>query len=225
MQLFFVRHGESEANLLREISNRGQKHGLTERGRGQAAVLAARLATLPAPGGEGASLEIHLYTSPLLRAVQTAEILAASLGVAFEITPALGEFDCGIYEGRSDAEAWQMHRAIWTAWTVHKRWNEGLPEGERFVDIQNRFMPLIGRILQRGARRYAPYNPAAGGRYILVGHGGLYHCMLPLILENISFEFANQHPMSNTAYVLAEPREQGLVCLEWCDLRMEEPNV
>ena len=39
MKLYFVRHGESEANLLREFSNRGYKHGLTERGFQQAAAV------------------------------------------------------------------------------------------------------------------------------------------------------------------------------------------
>jgi broad specificity phosphatase PhoE len=33
MRLYFVRHGESKANLLEIFSNRGLKHGLTERGR------------------------------------------------------------------------------------------------------------------------------------------------------------------------------------------------
>ena len=36
MKLYFTRHGESKANLLHEISNRGFKHGLTERGFHQA---------------------------------------------------------------------------------------------------------------------------------------------------------------------------------------------
>ena len=30
MQLYFARHGESEANVLKVISNRGCKRGLTE---------------------------------------------------------------------------------------------------------------------------------------------------------------------------------------------------
>ena len=41
--LYFVRHGESEANLLHEFSNRGLKHGLTDKGRRQAAALVHKL--------------------------------------------------------------------------------------------------------------------------------------------------------------------------------------
>ncbi len=67
MRLYFVRHGESEANLARQFSNRGFKHPLTPRGVTQATELAARLA------GQGIA---QIYTSPLQRAAQTAEILA-----------------------------------------------------------------------------------------------------------------------------------------------------
>ncbi|MBK9055673.1 MAG: histidine phosphatase family protein [Chloroflexi bacterium] len=46
MRFYFVRHGESEANILHEMSNRGWKHGLTEKGREQAAALAYNLHSL-----------------------------------------------------------------------------------------------------------------------------------------------------------------------------------
>lgn len=42
VKLYFVRHSESEANSLREVSNRGLKHGLTDRGRQEAETLASR---------------------------------------------------------------------------------------------------------------------------------------------------------------------------------------
>ena len=46
MKLYFVRHGESEANLLHELSNRGLRHGLTDLGREQAGLLAEESASL-----------------------------------------------------------------------------------------------------------------------------------------------------------------------------------
>ncbi len=36
MRIYLIRHGESQANLLHEISNRGLRHGLTPKGREQA---------------------------------------------------------------------------------------------------------------------------------------------------------------------------------------------
>lgn len=92
MKLYFVRHGESEANLLREFSNRGLKHGLTDKGRTQAAELAQKLKETPVT---------KIFSSPLLRAVQTTEILAASLSKPYQLTGALREYDCGVLEGKS----------------------------------------------------------------------------------------------------------------------------
>jgi len=95
MRIFFVRHGESEANILKTFSNRGWKHPLTQRGQKQARALAAQLQ------GRGVTA---IYTSPLRRAVESAEILAERLGVPCQIEPALIEYDVGIYEDRSDEE-------------------------------------------------------------------------------------------------------------------------
>ncbi|MFO7662130.1 MAG: histidine phosphatase family protein, partial [Chloroflexota bacterium] len=76
MKLIFARHGESLANILHEISNRGLKHPLTSNGREQAAALAQALAFR--------SLD-HIYTSPILRAIETAVIVAHRLGVEYEV--------------------------------------------------------------------------------------------------------------------------------------------
>lgn len=84
MKLYFVRHGQSEANLLNEFSNRGYKNGLTALGREQAHQLADRL--------KPDSLS-YIYSSPLMRAVQTAEILSNELDLEFETKDALREYD------------------------------------------------------------------------------------------------------------------------------------
>ncbi len=113
MRLYFVRHGESEANVLSIISNRGFKHGLTEKGRGQAATLAQNL--------KGASIT-RIYASPLKRAVETAKILAEAWGVEYTITPALREFDCGVAEDRGDPESWAIWHGVWDDWHQRQKW-------------------------------------------------------------------------------------------------------
>ena len=123
MKLYFARHGESEANVLRVISNRGSRHGLTEKGRWQAAELASNLK------GSGAT---RIYSSPLLRACQTAEILSSALGVDYDVTDALREFDCGIAEGRSDPESWEMHRQVMEEWLERGHLPPGLKKARAF---------------------------------------------------------------------------------------------
>ncbi len=194
MRLYFVRHGESEANVSHVISNRGWKHGLTETGCEQARALAARL--------RGHSIA-RIYTSPLMRAVQTAEILAGALGVPCERTDALREFDCGEAEDRADDGAWAMNDWIIREW-IEGRFGSRIPGGESLEEIQARFFPLVDGLIQKGEDA------------LLVGHGGTYLCTLPALLANVAWSFALQKGIPNTGYVLAEPRTEGLVCLEWC---------
>src|SRR5512136_313555 len=109
MRFYFVRHGQSEANVQRVISNRDLPHPLTELGRRQADALAQALADVPLAA---------IYSSPIIRAVQTAQIVAASNGLPLEIADALREPDCGIMEGRADEEAWAEHDRVVYDWVV-----------------------------------------------------------------------------------------------------------
>jgi broad specificity phosphatase PhoE len=198
MRLYFVRHGESVANLLEEFSNRGTKHGLTEKGKMQAATLAGRL--------KGASIA-RIYSSPLLRATQTAAILAEELGVPWEATDALCEFDVGVLEGRSDAASWQVFQELVEAWFSRHEWEHRIEEGESFLDIQERFLPFIEAILAQDW----PVNSSLA----FVGHGGLYICMLPILLKNVDHQSEFLRKLDNTEIVIAEVRDDGLVCLSW----------
>lgn len=198
MQFYFVRHGESEANLLNEFSNRGWKHGLTERGRQQAAVLAQNLKGLPV---------VRVYCSPLQRAVETAEILAGALGVPCEVTDALREYDCGILEGRSDRAAWDLYQKVLDDWMVHGHWERRIPGGESFSEMQGRFVAFVEGLV-------AEHSGSQHG-VVLVGHGGIYRCMLPMVLANVDAAFALAHPIGHTGMAIAEVRGEELVCTVW----------
>lgn len=204
MRLYFVRHGESEANVLEVFSNRGLEHGLTQRGQVQAVSLAQKLA--------GRQI-IRLFTSPILRATQTAEILAEMLGVPCEVTNALREYDCGILEGRSDPASWQIYRAVFREWTELGHWERRIEGGESLVEIRERFVPFLEEVV-------AQHKDSPGG-VVLVGHGGLYHSMLPLVLVNVGLDTLQRHPIGNTEVVVAEPGQEELVCLEWCGRAMD----
>jgi broad specificity phosphatase PhoE len=200
--MLFARHGESEANVLNVFSNRGLKHSLTEKGRGQAAALAQKL--------EGFSVA-RIFSSPLLRAVQTAEILADVLNVPYEVFDALREYDCGVLEGRSDAASWAEYHRVLEKWVYHQRWESRIEGGESFLEIWDRFVPFIEHLLKE-------YGDTSQG-LVLVGHGGLYRCMLPLVLDNVDVDFAMQHTLSHTGYVQAEMRDAKLFCVEWSGMR------
>jgi probable phosphoglycerate mutase len=186
MILYFVRHGESEANLLHEVSNRGLKHPLTEKGRRQALELAQTFQSMPVS---------HIFCSPLLRAVQTAEILSTELNIPFTAAHALCEYDCGIIEGRSDEAAWVMWKELWINWEAG-RYECRIEGGESFEDVKNRFVPFIESLL----RRDSP------GDVILVGHGGTYRFMLPLLGSGLPAGYT----MTYTDRIIADVTPEGL---------------
>ncbi len=198
VRIHFVRHGESEENVLRRVSNRSLGSGLTTRGRNQAAELSVKLRNLRVE---------RIFSSPLLRAVQTAEILSDLLHAPVETVEALREYDCGIIEGKSDAPSWNLYDRVAQDW-LRGLWESRIEDGENFLDIKARFIPFVEEIVPK-------YNGSSDS-VVIVGHGGLYRHMLPLILENISFGFPFKHPIGNTDVVIAESSGQSLVCVSWC---------
>jgi broad specificity phosphatase PhoE len=70
VRFYFARHGESDANRQHVFANLGDGPPLTSRGRQQARTLARQLSC------DGIE---HIYASPLLRARQTADTVAARL--------------------------------------------------------------------------------------------------------------------------------------------------
>ena len=201
MRLYFVRHGESVANILHEFSNSGLKHPLTEKGVGQAYALAQSLA--------GLQVE-QIYSSPVLRAVQTSQILAESLHAPMRITEALREWSVGIYEGTTDPHGWELHRQVTEDWIFHQKLDSKMPGGESFLEMQARFCPFIEELVHN--------NEDQDRNIILVSHGGLYGTMLPSIFRNVDYAFAWKYGFANTAYAVAEARPDGLYCSVWCGI-------
>lgn len=200
MKFYFVRHGESTANLLREFSNSGTRHPLTERGVEQARALARNLAGVP--------FEI-MYASPILRARQTAQIVAEELHAPVEVTEALREWSVGIYEGTTGPEGWEWHRRVQEDWYFHNRPESRMPGGESFVEVRERFIPFIEGLIQ---------NHKDTNRNILcVAHGGIYTAMLPVLFENIDHAFVIEKGVAHTSPIIAEVRPAGLYCTTWCD--------
>ena len=199
MKLYFVRHGESEANIQHVISNRESSFELTPRGRGQAKALAENLKDIPITA---------IYSSPVLRARETAEILSQSFHLPSQVTKALREYDCGILEEKSDEASWKLHSEIAEDWILYHNYLRKPEGGESFLDIQNRFLPFIESLKQVNDEHI-----------LLVGHGGLFHLMLPLILMNIDDHFVKSYGLGHTDCVIAELRSDTLVCKQWGEIQ------
>lgn len=99
MRLLLIRHAESTGNRQHRLQGRAD-FPLTKRGRRQAADLAAALSRLPISA---------ISSSPIVRAVHTAEAIAGPLGLEVEVQPALQEYDFGELSGLTWPEIRERH--------------------------------------------------------------------------------------------------------------------
>lgn len=200
MRLIFARHGESQANVERIISNRDLYHPLTETGRDQAAALAGQLAN---------DRLVAIYASPLLRAQETAQIIAERLNLTAITVDALREFDCGVVEGRGDPDAWRAHNDVIAAWNHDQAYDRRIEGGESFNDMRARFVPFVESVVDQ-------YGGASRD-LLCVGHGSLFTQMLPLVLPNIDRTFIDVRGLGNCVPVVAELYGVQLACITWGD--------
>ncbi|MEE9275672.1 MAG: histidine phosphatase family protein [bacterium] len=127
MLLYLLRHGETEWNVERRIQG-VTGVSLNEVGRAQARALAASMEGLPVRA---------LYASPLLRSRETAEAVAAALGLPVREEPRLKELDQGDLEGLKIEEIQERHNGFLESW---KERPAGLrmPGGETLDELQER---------------------------------------------------------------------------------------
>ncbi len=162
--IYLLRHGATAAN--REVPYRLQGRGsdlpLDEVGRMQAEAAGRALAHVDLAA---------VYSSPLLRAIQTAEALAGSRGLDVLTDPALIEGDVGRWEGLTWDDAALRDP------TGHRRFLDDpgttpYPDGESFLDVQRRVTPAIATIAARHDR----------AAIAIVGHNIVNRAYLALLL-------------------------------------------
>ena len=90
--LLLIRHGDNEFIARNKLAGRLPGVHLNEKGRQQAEVLAQLLLKAPLRA---------IYSSPMERAVETAQPLAAALGLEVQIRPQLIELNYGNWQGRT----------------------------------------------------------------------------------------------------------------------------
>lgn len=136
--VYLVRHGQSEWNVLRLTQGQTAHPGLTELGREQAASAADLIA------GDVAELGLsveRIISSDLLRAVETAEILADGLGGEVSLDARLREQHLGDLEGRTYEETWAA--AAKSDWSdpTHR-----VAGGESLMEVYDRLAALFSEI-------------------------------------------------------------------------------
>lgn len=154
-RLYFVRHAENVANLTKEFSYRQVDYSLTEKGVLQAQQTADYFQNITLDA---------VYASPLKRAVETAQFIAAPHHLPVTIRENFREINCGRLEREPvSAKNWALYMDITADWL------DGQPE-RAFPDGEN-FPALWARIR-------AGFAEMCAGRdhqnLVLVGHGGWF---------------------------------------------------
>jgi len=176
--IVLVRHGETDWNR----DNRFQGHAdppLNDAGRAQAQMLARSLGITPAA----------LYSSPLARARETAEIVGEAIGLEAELVDGLSEVDVGSWSGLTRAQVEERFPA------GYRRWHEyghGWDDGETYDELGERVLASLHRIAESHR----------GQRVLAVTHGGPIRSVLAAA-AGVPFAEARRsiHVLANCAVV------------------------
>jgi len=163
--IYFIRHGESEENQFRILGDGTSP--LSVKGQAEAELIARRAQAL---GGD------KLFTSPFLRAHQTALAISRLSGLAIEISDTLIERKAPLStQGRSmdEAEVWAAFKTIHTNYTDPDFRYE---DAESFTDLKNRAQKALELIIQ-----------SEGKNIIVVTHGLFLRVLIGEMLFGNSF--------------------------------------
>jgi broad specificity phosphatase PhoE len=161
MLLYLIRHGESLFNAQRRIQGQSDV-ALSPMGLRQAAALAAALQSLDIDA---------IYVSPLRRAMQTAEPLAAALHLTIRSDDRLMEINAGEFQGLE----WEEIEQKWPEAAFH--WRQQTPDFVIPGGESRRAAAERGRAALEAIR-------AAGHRQaVVIAHGGVLGGALRSLLE------------------------------------------
>jgi len=137
-EIILVRHGETEWNTQQIFRGRIDIE-LNETGIRQAELLAKHLS----------QLEIHaIYSSPLKRALKTAETIASYHNLNVEIAPGLIDFDFGEWQGRPHQEVKDNYKELYVKWIKHPH-QVKMRGGESLDDVRKRAISVVDNVISK----------------------------------------------------------------------------
>jgi len=186
--ILLARHGETDWNR----ANRFQGHAdppLNETGRAQAAELAAALADEPLAA---------VYSSPLQRAFETAQVVAEPHSLEPVALDALREVDVGSWQGLTRYEVEERFPEQFARWLEYE---QGWEDGESYDEMGNR---VIGALQELAAAH-------EGERILAVSHGGPVRAAYALADGVTHSESRRRGPVVANAFVAEFAVENGVL--------------
>jgi probable phosphoglycerate mutase len=135
--LLLIRHGENDFVKTGKLPGQTSGIHLNERGQKQAQALGEALKAVPIKA---------IYSSPLERAMETAEPIATSHKLEIRQEAGLKDADVGTWQGKSIKTL-----RLTNAWKIvqHSPSRFHFPEGESFMDVQTRIVNALEGIVKR----------------------------------------------------------------------------
>jgi len=153
VKLFLIRHGQTDGNAQGRYQGSMDTH-LTEEGRFQARCAKKYLSNVKFSS---------IYSSPMKRAIETAQIISDGLSHEIKIRDALREINFGKWEGLKFEEINEKYHNDYQAW-LSNPFKSPPTEGESFTDLISRADSEIKKIVAENAD---------GSRVAVITHGGL----------------------------------------------------
>jgi 2,3-bisphosphoglycerate-dependent phosphoglycerate mutase len=157
MEILLIRHGESEADILRVHEGRAD-FSLTELGNKQAHAMAKRVSADFPP-------EV-IWSSTLKRAKETVSYLSKEIGCNVNYENDLMEHNNGVFAGLSFEEADKLQLPNY----LHER----VQDGESFIEFRMRIEMVFSKIIASSTQK----------RIAIVTHGGVISNILNTFLKN-----------------------------------------
>ena len=203
MKLILVRHGETYWNDERRVQGGDSDIELNDTGLEQARNLAAFLENEPV---------IAIHSSPLQRAMATAEVIASNHQLPVEVDQGLRELKVGELEGMSVSNLSTTFSQFLMQW-----WQDGgtvkLPNGESLVELQQRAWKAVERLLERHKT-----NPGhnEGTTVVVVSH---YFVTLAIILKalNLPLDYFTKFKVDLGGVSILEIQDYGTRLLTFND--------
>jgi broad specificity phosphatase PhoE len=195
LKLILVRHCETYWNEERRVQGGDSDIELNDTGLEQARKLAAFLKNEPIAA---------ILSSPLQRAIVTAEVIASHHQLPVEIDQGFRELKVGELEGMSVSNLGTTFSQFLMQW-----WQDGeamkLPNGESLVELQQRAWKAVERLLER--HKTSPeHNKDATA--VVVSH---YFVTLAIILKalNLPLDYFTKFKLDLGGVSILEFRDYG----------------
>jgi broad specificity phosphatase PhoE len=197
-KIYLVRHGATDWNEQGRWQCLDDRK-LSEKGELQAGSVAKRFARLHSEKAFSA-----LYSSPLVRACQTAMFIQGSIGLNMETEPLLREFDCGQLSGLKYEDARSAHAEFFSR--LKDNWlDERFPGGESHREY---WMQTASPSLRK------LHEIHKGMSVIAVTHAGFIRASLMMVMRTPTQGSLRGLAIDNCAYTVLEidgTDEKGLL--------------